>query len=572
MSSNLTSRESTPFGAPDVATRPHVDTLPREDVAEPADLLAFLRERFGRRHMALLESAVARHGPGTTPLRSILVHRPLLRLSLRGGLGAIDLLDERARPLLEVLAARLRLRDHDVEERPEGLSVSCPRTPRERHGVRTDAERLREPSCLDLVRALAGLLSDRHGDRDGPADARPFGPGVVGAFSYDLVDRFEDLPPPAADRDVEPDFSLVLAGDFVVFESDCARLVTRGLPWEEATAVRARHAEDLETLHAARAAARERADAGRSHRNSDHADASDGLPEFEAEVSAEVGESEFERGVSKLLEHVAVGDVFQAVLSRRLEILAPARSLDVYRALRAENPSPYMFHLDLGEGGLDDDALFGASPETFLRVEGREIELGPIAGTAPRGRTPSGIDADLDARLAVGLQLDAKEQAEHAMLIDLARNDVARVAAPVTTEVVDPLTVEKFSHVQHLVSRVRGRLAEGLDALHAYRAAANAGTLTGAPKLRAMELLRGLEPRARGFYGGAVGYLLADGTFDSCIVIRSLRKRGALYVAQSGAGVVAGSVPQREFAETEHKARVVLEAVGAPRSAQEVTT
>jgi anthranilate synthase component 1 len=261
--------------------------------------------------------------------------------------------------------------------------------------------------------------------------------------------------------------------------------------------------------------------------------------------------------VELMREHIGRGDVFQGVLSRALTMRSAAAPLAVYRALRAINPSPYLFYLDLPDG-----ALLGASPETFLRVEGGEVEVRPIAGTAPRGFDDGGrVDRDLDDRLALRLLLDEKEQAEHAMLLDLARNDVARVSAPGTTRVVQQFGIERYSHVQHLVSRVRGRLRPGCDALHAYRAAANMGTLTGAPKPRAMELIRAMEPSARGFYGGACGYLLQDGTLDSCIVIRSLRQRGGEYRTRAGAGVVAGSDPRRELAETEAKAMAAREAV-----------
>jgi anthranilate synthase component 1 len=244
-------------------------------------------------------------------------------------------------------------------------------------------------------------------------------------------------------------------------------------------------------------------------------------------------------------------------------------SLRVYRALAQRNPSPYLFHLDLAEG-----ELLGSSPETFLRVDGgpdgcpdgRTVELRPIAGTAPRGFTADGaIDDDLDSRLAMQLLADDKERAEHAMLLDLARNDVARIARPGTTRVVQQLALERYSHVQHLVSRVRGALRPGLDALHAFRACANAGTLTGAPKPMAMALLRGLEPWARGCYGGAVGYLLQDGRCDTCIAIRSLRRRGGSYFARAGAGIVAHSDPGRELQETAHK-------LLAPRTALAMAT
>ena len=272
----------------------------------------------------------------------------------------------------------------------------------------------------------------------------------------------------------------------------------------------------------------------------------------------DVSDEAFLASVGKFLNHIERGDIFQGVLSRGLEMESGVDPLAVYRVLRTQNPSPYMFHVDLGDG-----VLLGASPETCVKVEDRRLEIRPIAGTAPRGFSDDGtIDEELDSRLAIGLLLDSKEQAEHAMLVDLARNDVARVAIPGSRRVRDPFTIEKYSHVQHLVSGVSGELRPELDALHAYRASANMGTLTGAPKLRAMELIRETEPFARGYYGGAVGYLLQDGTFDSCIVIRSLRYRPpGIYSTRAGAGIVADSVPARELEETAHKARACRQAV-----------
>src|SRR5262249_19774843 len=195
-----------------------------------------------------------------------------------------------------------------------------------------------------------------------------------------------------------------------------------------------------------------------------------------------------------------------------------------------------------------------SSPETVVRVQGGQVELRPIAGTAPRGFAADGtIDEDPGARRALALLGDDKERAEHAMLLDLARNDVARIARPGSTRVVQQFALERYSHVQHLVSRVRGDLRPGLDALHAYRACASAGTLSGAPKPMAMALLRALEPSARGCYGGAVGYLLQDGRCDTCIAIRSLRHRDGRWFARAGAGIVARSDPERELQETAHK-------------------
>jgi anthranilate synthase component 1 len=285
-------------------------------------------------------------------------------------------------------------------------------------------------------------------------------------------------------------------------------------------------------------------------------------PEKEAEP--DVSDEAFKSSVEKFLSHVLAGDIFQGVLSRGLWMESAAPPLAVYRALRSRNPSPYMFYVDLGDG-----ELLGASPETCLKVERGQVMIRPIAGTAPRGLGPDGrIDEELDARLAVSLLLDTKEQAEHAMLVDLARNDVARVSVPGTRQVTEPFCVEKYSHVQHLVSGVKGALLPGLDALHAYVASANMGTLTGAPKLRAMELIRETEPNARGYYGGAVGYLLQDGRFDSCIVIRTLRHRNGRYLTRTGAGIVADSVPERELEETIHKARACRVAISLAEGRQ----
>jgi anthranilate synthase component 1 len=230
-----------------------------------------------------------------------------------------------------------------------------------------------------------------------------------------------------------------------------------------------------------------------------------------------------------------------------------ADSLDVFELLTAREPSPYSFHLDLEHG-----ALFGASPETCVRVDDRQVEIRPIAGTTERSS-----DSDTDARLALALLFDHKERAEHVMLLDLARNDIARIAVPGTTEVVQQFAVEKYSRVQHLVSRVRGTLRPELDALHAYRAAANMGTLSGAPKARATELIREIEPTGRGFYGGAVGYLMADGSFDSCITIRSMRAKNGVYRAQAGAGIVWHSDADRELEETDRKLRAVGEVMAS---------
>ena len=535
MCSNTTSRA--PFGPPAVKTTPLVSGFPAGRCLTAVDLYGHLRGVGKGRGLVLLESGASPGQVLPTTRCSVVVTRALLRIELRGGCARYVALVPEAHGLLEQLAGRLPRARRDGD----ALVAEFPVSPGE-PGV-VDGERLRAASVLDGLRAGAALIGDR-------GTAVPLAPGLFGALGYELVDHFEALPPRRPDPLDEPDASMVLAADAVVFDhrSEDAQVITRGLPWEEVRAVQSRHDAVCGLLTGAAA----RASAPRELPP----------PAPPQAAVADTSDADFRVSVRAMLDQIAAGEIFQVVLSRGLKMVSAADSLDVYRVLSARNPSPYMFHMDLPDG-----ALLGASPETFLRVEGGQLEIRPIAGTVARGRDAAGeIDGDLDDRLALSLLLDQKEQAEHAMLLDLARNDVARVSEPGTTAVVQQFAVEKYSHVQHIVSRVRGTLRSGLDALHAYRAAANMGTLTGAPKVRAMELIRAAEPTARGFYGGAMGYLLQDGRFDSCIVIRSLRAGANAYHTRAGAGVVWASSPEKELQETEHKARAVREAVAAAES------
>ncbi len=267
----------------------------------------------------------------------------------------------------------------------------------------------------------------------------------------------------------------------------------------------------------------------------------------------------FEAGVRKVQEYIRAGDAFQVVLSQRFDL--PRQGVDpfdVYRLLRVINPSPYMFHLEFPEA-----VVTGASPECLVRLDGRQIEVRPIAGTRRRGRTP-----DEDLALERELLADEKERAEHVMLIDLGRNDVGRVAAPATVKVDEKMLVERYSHVMHLVSNVSGTLADGKGAAEVIRAAFPTGTLSGAPKIRAMEIIEQLEPARRGIYGGAVGYLSYSGNADLAIAIRTLVTRGDSIHVQAGAGIVADSVPEREHEECVNKARAVVQAVEMARRAR----
>jgi len=267
--------------------------------------------------------------------------------------------------------------------------------------------------------------------------------------------------------------------------------------------------------------------------------------------TSRVSKDAFERSVGSVKEHIAAGDIFQAVLSRRIECPVTDDPFAVYSALRAINPSPYMYYLDFG-----DHTVIGASPEMLVRVEKRRVTTVPIAGTRPRGKT-----SEEDERLAEDLLADAKERAEHTMLVDLARNDLGRVCRFGSVEVSDFMTVEKFSHVQHIVSTVNGTLKDNLDCYDAFRSCFPAGTVSGAPKIRAMQIIDEQEEQPRGIYAGAVGYVGFDRNLDFAIAIRTVIVRNGTAYIQVGAGIVADSVPAAEWAETENKAAAMIRAI-----------
>jgi len=265
------------------------------------------------------------------------------------------------------------------------------------------------------------------------------------------------------------------------------------------------------------------------------------------ELAAHTTREEFCEAVRTAKEHILAGDIFQVVLSQRFSATYEGDGLDLYRVLRAVNPSPYMFYLRTPEV-----TLVGSSPEPLVRVEDEDVMTRPLAGTRPRGE-----GAVEDARLREELLADAKERAEHVMLVDLGRNDLGRVCRPGTIQVSQLMEVENYSHVMHIVSTVDGKLEEGKDAFDALEATFPAGTVSGAPKIRAMEIIRDLEPMARGPYAGTVGYVGYDGAMDMCITIRTLVIADGTVAIQSGAGIVADSDPDREFEETLHKARAL---------------
>jgi anthranilate synthase component I len=376
--------------------------------------------------------------------------------------------------------------------------------------------------------------------------------GAVGYLGYDLVRTVERLPRPPADTLDLPDAVLMIADTLVILDNLFGRAIVVAnveVPPGAAPAERLRLYD----------AAEERLDeiVGRLGGRHDLAPLvlRNGIPPVA--TASRYPRDAFERDVGRVLEYVRAGDTFQTVLSRRQEVRGTVDPLLLYRYLRALNPAPYLFHLQ-----LDDFTLLGSSPEVLVRVEGGEVTVRPIAGTRPRGGTPEEDDA-----LARELREDEKERAEHMMLVDLGRNDVGRVARFGTVRVTDLLAVERYSHVQHLVSEVRGELRDGCDALDVFKACFPAGTVTGAPKVRAMQIIDELEPERRGPYAGAVGYVgWGATTLDTAIAIRCALVRRDRVVVQAGAGIVADSDPAREFAETEAKAQAVLKALALAKA------
>jgi anthranilate synthase component I len=371
--------------------------------------------------------------------------------------------------------------------------------------------------------------------------------GLVGYFGYDVVRRLERLPDAPPDDLGLPE-ALFMRTDVVLAIDNLhgrARLIT-GVETSGADEAELllRYEEGRERIRRAREALRE----GEPPRPLELDSARTADPPFSSSTSRE----EFEAGVRRIQEYIRAGDVFQVVLSQRLSVPLEAAPFDLYRALRALNPSPYLFYLD-----LDGFQLVGSSPEVLVRMEEGRVTVRPIAGTRRRGATEED-----DAALAADLLADPKERAEHLMLLDLGRNDVGRVAAYGTVTVPERMTIEKYSHVLHMVSSVEGRVAPGRTALDVFRAAFPAGTVSGAPKVRAMEIIDELEPLRRGPYAGAVGYFTHGGeAMDLAIAIRTVVARYGTAHVQAGAGVVADSVPEAEYEETLNKARALLRAV-----------
>ena len=368
-------------------------------------------------------------------------------------------------------------------------------------------------------------------------------PFLGGGFAYDYLDTFEVLPEVPESNNEYPDYEFIVAQTVLHVDHLNHSIVIHGVDIDEA-ALQGRLDEQL--------------DKAQKLVDVPLAETTEIAEKKTVTVTADILDKDFREHVSNLQKNIYEGDIYQVVPARSFSMECPD-AFAAYRKLRETNPSPYMFYIR----GADYE-LIGASPESNLKFDAdtREVQLYPIAGTRPRGATH-----ELDIRNELDMRTDTKELAEHTMLVDLARNDLARVAVPGTRRVADLLQVDRYSRVMHLVSRVVAELHPDFDAIDAYRACMNMGTLTGAPKLRAMELVRDTEDKRRGSYGGAVGYLRGDGSMDNCIVIRSAYIKNDTAIVQAGAGVVRDSVPQSEADETLHKAYAVLHAIAAANNA-----
>ena len=418
--------------------------------------------------------------------------------------------------------------------------------------------------ALGEIRAVDGVVHVRVGDRteqfagadvlDGARSlARALAPaadgagawsrflGLYGAAAFEFGGYFERLPRLPRGEDPMPDLHLVVPESVIVFDHFTHRAGVLTLSDSDG-----RLRDDRDLCLALASATIEPLRSSKLDRHMDAMDATDVMD----------GDSLYQHLVERAKESIFAGDVFQIVLAQRWAVPSDASPYDVYRRLRSINPSPYMYYIDFGWG-----QMFGSSPEVLVRLDGRAARLRPLAGTKPRDADP-----DKERRTAARLKRDAKERAEHVMLVDLGRNDLGRTCVEGSVRVTDLLSVEYYSHVMHLVSEVTGTLRPDRDAFDVFAAAFPAGTVSGAPKIRATELIAELEGRRRGFYAGSVGYFGFDGSMDACITLRSAHAYSGSFHVAAGAGIVADSKPESEDRECRAKAGAVFEALGVPET------
>jgi anthranilate synthase component 1 len=464
---------------------------------------------------------------------SIILDKAAVRIECRGGEVTLDALSASGEAVIALIGHHLSDRSLSRSDRRLVLTY-------ERSDEVDAKRRLLAPSPFDVLRLVRTLFESETAEE-------PFTLSMVGVVGFDHVDLFEDIPAPENDPLAFPDFIFWLAESLVVGEPGLVpRLVCTsfgGLSQEENKRGHFSAVERLSDL---------------AHRASDvrPLEVAEPVP---AQIAVDMADIDFEAIVAQLKQHILAGDAYQIVASRTFSA-ACSDPISAFARARAIDPSPYMFFVSMAEC-----TLFGCSPETSVRVTNEDkrktVEVKPIAGTRPRGS-----ESDEDDRMEADLRLDTKEAAEHMMLVDLARNDVARISETGTRHVAELMSLEKYARVMHLVSSVKGVLAKDYDALHALCACLNPGTLSGAPKLKATTLLRQYERTRRGAYGGTIGWLNGEGLMDSGIVIRSALVKDRIAYVRAGAGIVHDSVPAAEADETRRKASAILFAInGAAR-------
>jgi anthranilate synthase component I len=411
--------------------------------------------------------------------------------------------------------------------------------------ITIERDKRRERKTGDIFGTLKQLLRAHHSATI--PGLPPFTAGAVGYFAYDAVRRLEKIGERAKDDVSVPDCVLMFFNRLLAFDHLRHQIHIIATADVSAASPKAAYDRALKDI----SAIEKRLSTGLRPAVWQKTKPKNGNLKVHPGITRE----RFMRSVERAKDYIAAGDIFQVVLSQRLDFQPDQSPFNLYRALRTVNPSPYMYFLRMG-----DAHVLGSSPEMLVRVTGRKLEYRPIAGTHPRGK-----DEAADHLLEEQMRTDEKERAEHVMLVDLGRNDLGRVSEYGSVKVRDLMYVERYSHVMHLVSALEGKLRPELDAIDAFAACFPAGTLSGAPKVRAMQIIEELEPTRRGVYGGAVLYADFAGNLDSCITIRTMFMRGKHAYLQAGAGIVADSDPAKEFQETMNKAQAVLRAVEIAR-------
>ncbi len=404
----------------------------------------------------------------------------------------------------------------------------------------------------DPFTAVADLMRSYRPPASGEAAALPpLAGGLVGYFGYDLVRHLEPLPDAPPDDLGLPEMAFLLADTVLVFDHLKHAITIVANAFVDGRDVDGPYDRAVERIADVRAKLAAPLPAGAAGRMVDAAEVGADPAPSARPVTSSMTRDQYEAGVERIREYIYAGDAFQVVLSQRFSTPADVSPFSVYRGVRAVNPSPYLYYI-----AFDDFALCGSSPEPLITVQGDRVETRPIAGTRRRGASPAE-----DRRLTSDLRADEKERAEHVMLVDLGRNDLGRVCVPGSVKVDEFMEMEFYSHVIHMVSSVSGTLEEGKDPTDALKAAFPAGTVSGAPKVRAMQIVDELETVRRGPYAGAIGYLSYGGDLDTCICIRTVIVKDGVAHVQAGAGIVADSVPAKEYAETRNKAAALLRAI-----------